>query len=131
MMPAFRRLLARHPARWVLALMLGVTLSGAQLVAACHEISHLFGQGGPGLGIVAMANAGAADDHTGSATATHDCPICLIAAALGGTATAPHGPILPVADDAAAAPLAAAHAFTPRFTRIYASRAPPRVSPAA
>jgi hypothetical protein len=129
MMPALRRWFARHPARWVLAVTLGMSLSGAQVVAACHEISHLFGRGG--AGVVATAKASAPDDHGGSAVGTHDCPLCLIAAALGGTATAPDGPALPAADDAATAPPATAHDFTPRFTRVYASRAPPRATPAA
>jgi len=111
--------------------MLGMTLSGAQLVAACHEISHTFGQANGGFGIAAASQAVPAGGHADSAAATHDCPICLLAAALGGTATAPDGPALPAAEDAAAAPHVAAHDFAPRFTRVYASRAPPRASPTA
>ena len=131
MMLAVRRWLARNPARWVVAVLLGMTLGGAQLVAACHEISHTIGPGNASFGAAATAQADKADGHAGSATATHDCPLCLMAAALGGTATAPDGPALPPADDTAAAPSAAAHDFAPRFTRVYASRAPPRASPAA
>jgi hypothetical protein len=129
MMLAYRRWLARHPARWVLGVMLAMTLGSAQLVAACHEISHLFAPGSASP--AATAQADRADGHAGPASATHDCPLCLMAAALGGTATAPDGPALPAAEDAAAVPHAAGHDFSPRFTRAYASRAPPRPSPAA
>ena len=129
MLPALRRWFLRHPARWVLGLALGVALSGAQLVATCHEISHLLAQGGV-AGVATLAPAGA---KTSPATGIggHECPLCLVAAALGGLATAPHGLLLPVAHGLAAAPRAVACVFVPRFAPAYASRDPPLASPAA
>jgi len=107
---ALRRWIARHPLPWVLGLALA--LGGAQLVAAAHETTH-----------VASAAAAHDDLHAG---ATHDCPTCLLAAALGGAAPAPGAIVL-------VAPLAAAPAvalperdFAVRVTLPYASRAPPR-----
>jgi len=131
MLPALRRWFTRHPARWVLGVMLGLALSGAQLAAVCHEISHglVNERADAGFGATALASA---DGKVQPAAASgHGCPICLIAAALGGVATAPHGPLLPAADGLASAPHAVAHAFVPRFAPAYASRAPPLASPAA
>jgi hypothetical protein len=140
MLPATRRWFMRHPARWVLGLVLGLTLGGAQLVAACHEISHTLVHERADAGtlavtgdpVVTAATALAPVDGKSPPAAVngHECPICLIAAALGGVATAPHGPVLPAADGLAAAPLAVERSFVPRFAPAYASRAPP-VAPAA
>lgn len=115
---ALRRWFARHPDAWVLGVALGLalTLGGAQLVAACHEISH----------VVADARApGGQDAHDQHASSAHDCPTCMLAAALGGAATAAPSLSLPVPDGTIAAPLSVERAFTPRFARAYASRAPP------
>ena len=112
---ALRRWTVRHPLSWVLGLALA--LAGAQFAAAAHELTH-----------VADATSSHDDAH---ANATHDCPTCLMAAALGGAAPAP-----------AAAPLVAPHAASPaaarterrfvaRLTRAYASRAPPARAAAA
>ena len=110
---ALRRWLARHSACGVLGLALGLTLilGGAQVAAACHEITHV------------AASSDARDLH---ASSSHDCPTCLLAAAIGGAATAPSTAVLAAPDTALAAPVVAACAFTPRIVRAYASRAPPR-----
>ena len=110
---ALRRWLARHSASGVLGLALGLALilGGAQVAAACHEITHV------------VASPDARDLH---ASASHDCPTCLLAAAIGGAATAPSAAVLLAPDATLAAPGAAASEFTPRFARAYASRAPPR-----
>ena len=127
MLTSLRRWLHRHPARWVLGALLGLALSGAQLLAAGHEISHAFAFGGPGP---AGASTGAANGPASpigdpGVSRDHGCALCLLAAALGGVAAAPPGPVLPAVHGLAAAPRAAAHAFTPRLVRAYASRAPP------
>jgi len=131
MLPALRRWFTRHPARWVLGVMLGMALSGAQLVAVCHEISHglVNEQADAGFGATALATPDGKAQP--AAVGSHGCPICLLAAALGGVATAPDGPMLPAADGLALAPHAVAIAFVPRFAAAYASRAPPLASPAA
>jgi hypothetical protein len=131
MLPALRRWFTRHPAHWVLGVMLSLTLGGAQLVAACHEISHAFVQdrADAGTGLAAFAPVGGKAQP--AAVSGHECPICLLAAALGGAATAPQGPMLPAADGLASAPHAVAISFVPRFAPAYASRAPPFASPAA
>lgn len=105
---ALRRRIARHPLAWVLGLALA--LVGAQAAATAHEFSH-----------VAAASA-RADLH---ANAQHDCPTCLLAAALGGAATA--SPAVALAAPRADAPVAvrSERRFTPRITHPYASRAPP------
>lgn len=110
---ALRRWLARHSACGVLglALALAAILGGGQVAAACHEIAHI---------------AAASDTRDLHANGSHDCPTCLLAAAIGGAATAPPATVVLAPDATLAAPGAAAHAFTPRFARIYASRAPPR-----
>ena len=107
---ALRRWIARHPLSWVLGLALA--LGGAQFAATAHEYTH-----------VASAAAPSHDDS--HASATHDCPTCLLAAALGGAAPAPAAIVLvaPCAETPAA-PLAERD-FTPRVTLPYASRAPP------
>ena len=130
MLPALRRWFTRHPARWVLGVALGLCLTGAQLVATCHELSHLLAPPGSDLAVATLATDG---DKAGPATAagSHECPLCLLAAALGGVATAPAGPALAGADDPALGPHAVARSFVPRFAPAYASRAPPRASPAA
>ena len=116
---ALRRWIARHPAGWVLglALGLGATLGGAQLVAACHEITHVLADAG--------AEAQDAPSHHEHANGSHDCPTCLLAAALGAAATAPPTLSMPTPDITVSALAAVEHDFTPRFTRPYASRAPP------
>ena len=121
----------QHPARWVLGVMLSLALGGAQLVAACHEISHAFASDFADAGAAAKTLASAGSKAPSATVGAHQCSICLLAAALGGVGTAPHGPQLPAADDLASAPLAVARAFVPRFAPAYASRAPPRVSTAA
>jgi hypothetical protein len=130
MLPALRRWFTRHPARWVLGVALGLCLTGGQLVAACHELSHLFAQPGSDL-VVAMLASDGDKSAPSSAAASHDCPLCLLAAALGGIATAPAGPALAAADDPALASPAVARRFVPRFAPAYASRAPPLASLAA
>lgn len=107
---ALRRWIARHPLSWVLGLALA--LGGAQFAASAHEYTH-----------VASAAASSHDDtHPG---ATHDCPTCLLAAALGGAAPAPAAIVLiaPRADAPAAALIE--RDFAPRVALPYASRAPP------
>lgn len=138
---ALRRWLARHSGPGVLGLALGLAalLSGAQLVAACHEISHVAAAARE----VGVANASTSTSTTASPSASdssasmtsdagdahvgdgHDCPTCLLAAALGGAATAPPTPALHVAQDADATPPATATDFAPRTLRRYASRGPP------
>ncbi len=112
---ALRRWFARHPKQWMLGVALGLTLSlgGAQLAAACHEAAH----------VVAQSRSGDTGEQHGRAT--HDCPLCLLAAAIGGAATAPATVALHVPHVALARPAAAALDFTPRVVRAYASRAPP------
>jgi hypothetical protein len=132
MLLALRRWLPRHPARWVLCVALGLTLGSAQIVAACHEISHgLVHHEGTVSGTADLGWDGSKRTHPASVAGEHDCPLCLLAAALGGVATAPQGPTLPAADGLATAPHAVAHAFSPRLACAYASRAPPPNSPAA
>ncbi len=106
---ALRRWIARHPLSWVLGLAL--VLGGAQSAAAAHEFTH-------------VASAASAHDEA-HLSATHDCPICLLAAALGGAAPAPAAG-LPVASQAMAAVADLPQlGFVARVTRAYASRAPP------
>jgi len=108
---ALRRWIARHPLSWVLGLAL--VLGGAQVTASVHAVTHL-------------AGAAAASSHDDlHASAEHDCPTCLLAAALGGAAPAPTAVLL-------IAPLASAPAFAlperdfaARVVLAYASRAPP------
>ena len=106
---ALRRWIARHPLSWVLGLALA--LGGAQFAATAHEYTH-----------VASAAASHGDLHAAS---PHDCPTCLLAAALGGAAPAPSAILL--ITPLAAAPIGAdaEHRFIPRVTLAYASRAPP------
>ena len=112
---ALRRWFARHSASGVLGLALGLALilGGAQVAAACHEIAHV---------------AAASDTRDLHAGASHDCPTCLLAAAIGGAATAPTAAVFVAPDAALAAPGVAAREFTPRFEHAYASRAPPQAS---
>ena len=106
---ALRRWIARHPLSWVLGLALA--LCGAQLAATAHEYTH-----------VATPASAHTDLH---AAGSHDCPTCLLAAALGGAAPAPTAIVL-VAQLPAAPTLALAETrFTPRVALPYASRAPP------
>jgi hypothetical protein len=130
MLPALRRWFTRHPARWVLGLALGLALSGAQVVAACHEWSHLLARAGTDTGVPLLASAGD-QAQPAAATGGHECAICLIAAAFGGVATAPSGPVLATANDPATTTDAVARVFVPRFAPAYASRAPPLASSAA
>ena len=107
---ALRRWIARHPLSWVLGLALAV--GGAQFAATAHEYTH-------------VASAAATSHDNAHASATHDCPTCLLAAALGGAAPAPAAVVLiaPCAETPAAA--LAERDFTPRVVLSYASRAPP------
>jgi hypothetical protein len=106
---ALRRWITRHPLSWVLGLALA--LGGAQFAATAHAYTH-----------VASAASAHDEQHVG---AQHDCPTCLLAAALGGAAPAPTAAVLvaPLPE----APVAAAtmRRFSPRTTLAYASRAPP------
>ena len=109
---ALRRRIARHPLSWVLGLALA--LGGAQFAATAHAYTH----------VASAASAASAHDDP-HATAGHDCPTCLLAAALGGAAPAPLA-IIQVAPQATAVAVAAAEClFTPRVALPYASRAPP------
>jgi hypothetical protein len=109
---ALRRWFARHPTHWVLSVALGLslTLGGAQLAAAWHEIDHTAAQ---------------SQTQYPHASAAHGCPICLLAAALHGLATAPAAFALQAPDAAIAAPCVLAGGYAPRLARAYASRAPP------
>ena len=100
----------RHPLSWVLGLALA--LGGAQFAAAAHEYTH----------IASAASSSHDDLH---AAGSHDCPTCLLAAAIGGAAPAPTAVVLvaPMAPGAVTA--AVEHRFTARVTLAYASRAPP------
>ena len=104
-----RRWIARHPLSWVLGLALA--LCGAQAAAAAHEYTH-------------VATAASAHDDLHAAT-THDCPTCLLAAALGGAAPAPTAIVLVAPLPATPALALAETCFTPRVALPYASRAPP------
>ena len=106
---ALRRWIARHPVSWVLGLALA--LGGAQFAATAHEYTH-------------VASAASAHDDL-HANGTHDCPTCLLAAALGGAAPAPTAIVLVAPLATASTAQAAERTFTPRFTLPYASRAPP------
>ena len=109
---ALRRWIARHPLAWVLGLALA--LGGAQFAATAHEYTH-----------VATAASSHEDLH---ANGSHDCPTCLLAAALGGAAPAPTAIVLVAPPAAVAAVAATERRFSPRFTLAYASRAPPAQS---
>ena len=134
MTSSLRRWFTRHPARWVLGVMLAMTLGGAQLVAACHQISHAFASDIADAGATTLSQGDRAGNNAtqpGALAGNHDCPTCLLCAAMSGAATAPQGPVLLVAADATPTPGAIAHDFVPRHARIYASRAPPTALPAA
>ncbi len=105
---ALRRWIARHPVAWVLGLAL--TLGGAQFAAAAHEYTHV------------AASSSHVDQHAGD---THDCPTCLLAAALGGAAPAPTAIVLMAAHAVAPAAARTERTFVARVTPAYASRAPP------
>lgn len=106
---ALRRWIARHPLSWVLGLAL--VLGGAQSAAAAHEFSH-----------VADATSTQRDVHAG---ATHDCPTCLLAAALGGAAPAPTAGLLAAGQASACVAAIPQLGFVARVMRAYAPRAPP------
>ncbi|HYP33796.1 MAG TPA: DUF2946 family protein [Burkholderiaceae bacterium] len=106
---ALRRWIARHPLSWVMGLAL--TLAGAQFAATAHAYTH-----------VASAASAHDDPH---ANAQHECPTCLLAAALGGAAPAPTTFVLLAPLPDAPVATAAERSFTPRVTLAYASRAPP------
>ena len=110
---ALRRWIARHPLSWVLGLALA--LGGAQFAATAHAYTH-----------VANAASSHNDPH---ANGEHDCPTCLLAAALGGAAPAPTALVLVAPSAVAPAAQPVARTFTPRVALPYASRAPP-ASPA-
>ena len=106
---ALRRWIARHPLSWVLGLALA--LAGAQFSATAHAYTH-----------VASAASAPDDRHV---SAQHDCPTCLLAAALGGAAPAPTAAVLVAPLPEAPIAAAAVRRFSPRATLAYASRAPP------
>jgi hypothetical protein len=106
---ALRRWIARHPLSWVLGLAL--VLGGAQFAATAHAYTH-------------VASAASAHDDA-HATAQHDCPTCLLAAALGGAAPAPTALVLVAPAPDAPVAATAVRRFRPRVTLAYASRAPP------
>ena len=106
---ALRRWIARRPLSWVLGLALA--LGGAQFAATAHAYTH-------------VASAASAHDDT-HATAGHDCPTCLLAAALGGAAPGPTAIVLIAPSAVAPAAQPVTHAFAPRVALHYASRAPP------
>ena len=112
---ALRRWIARHPLSWVLGLALA--LAGAQFAASAHAYAH-------------MASAASAHDDP-HADAQHECPSCLLAAALGGAAPAPDAVVLVAPLPEAPVATAAERRFTPRVTLAYASRAPPADTPSA
>jgi hypothetical protein len=107
---ALRRWIARHPLSWVLGLALA--LGGAQFAATAHAYTH-------------VATAAAAHDDTHVSAAGHDCPTCLLAAALGGAAPAPTAIVLVAPQLTTVAAASPERAFFPRVTLPYASRAPP------
>ena len=109
---ALRRWIARHPLSWVLGLALA--LGGAQAAASAHAVSHL-------------ASAAASQDDL-HASAEHDCPTCLLAAALGGAAPAPTAIVLVAPLAPASATTLPARDFAVRVVVPYASRAPPTTS---
>jgi len=104
-----RRWIARHPLSWVLGLALA--LGGAQFAATAHAYTH-----------VASAASAHDDAHV---NAQHECPTCLLAAALGGAAPAPTAIVLIAPLPGAPVAKAAERRFSPRVTLAYASRAPP------
>lgn len=106
---ALRRWIARHPLSWVLGLALAI--GGAQFAATAHAYTH-----------VASAAASHDDLHAG---AEHNCPTCLLAAALGGAAPAPAAIVLVAPQDCGPAVALPEHDFAPRVVLPYASRAPP------
>ena len=109
---ALRRWIARHPLSWVLGLALAV--GGAQFAATAHAYTH-----------VASAASSHDDPH---ANGEHDCPTCLLAAALGGAAPAPAAIVLVAPSAVAPAAQPIVRTFTPRVALPYASRAPPASS---
>ena len=109
---ALRRWIARHPLSWVLGLALA--LGGGQVAASAHAVAHL-------------ASAAASHDDL-HASAEHDCPTCLLAAALGGAAPAPAAIVLIAPLPPESAPALRAHGFAVRVVVPYASRAPPAAS---
>lgn len=124
MPPIFRRWFAARRTRWVLAAVLSLALVSAQTLAARHELSHLFGNTAGELVAASGEPAGSAG-HPAAVQAGHECSLCLLAAALGGTAAGPQGLQFALAEPVAQGPLAPALAWAPRFLRAYASRAPP------
>ena len=106
---ALRRWIARHPLSWVLGLALA--LAGAQFAATAHAYTH-------------VANAASTHDDL-HASAEHDCPGCLLAAALGGAAPAPTAIVLVAPVAAGSTMPLPAQEFAPRDVLPYASRAPP------
>ena len=110
---ALRRWIARHPLSWVLGLALA--LGGAQVAATAHAYTH-------------VASAAAASHDDLHASGGHDCPSCLLAAALGGAAPAPTAIVLIAAQATAPAIAPTERDFAPRLVLPYASRAPPAPS---
>lgn len=106
---ALRRWITRHPLAWVLGLALA--LCGAQFAANAHAYTH-------------VATTASSHDEAHPA-ASHDCPTCLLAAALGGAAPAPSAIVLLAPLPATPALALAESRFSPRVALPYASRAPP------
>jgi hypothetical protein len=90
---------------------LALALGGAQFAATAHAYTH-----------VASAASAHDDPH---ATGEHDCPTCLLAAALGGAAPAPTAIVLVAPSVVVPAAQPIARTFTPHVALPYASRAPP------
>ena len=109
---ALRRWIALHPLAWVLGLALA--LGGAQLAATAHEFTHI------------AAASTHVDQH---ANGSHDCPTCLLAAALSGAAPAPTTVVLVAPQAVALAAARTERSFIARATLSYASRAPPSAQP--
>jgi len=106
---ALRRWIARHPLSWVLGLALAV--AGAQSAALAHEFTH-----------VASTKSAHVDAHP---AASHDCPSCLLAAALGGAAPAPAAFVVVASRGTATVVVPDERGFVARPTRAYAPRGPP------
>ena len=121
----FRRWFNRPRARWALAALLSLTLVAAQALAARHELSHLFD--GAAVGELSAAATGSVDatGHPASVQASHECPLCLLAAALGGAALGPQGLTFSGVEFSSPEPRTPERAWVPAPLRAYASRAPP------
>ena len=124
MLLALRRWFARRPALWAssVALGLALTLGHAGLMATGHALLHdSHGRAAHPSSIPLQA----ASSQEAWALHADVCSLCLVAAALAGAAPAVPQTLLTRLGKAVAAAEAAHAGFTPRFVRLYASRAPP------